>query len=120
MFCVGGKWLIAAGGFRSAGGFMRSIDTQCAFLHFRCGTESLFHHLEGKGSEGILQLARERFHARRAAAALLKMAKLASDPDLAAKLVTGAANLKEQAGELPPPVSIKPPGVQMDGQMEKE
>lgn len=59
-------------------------------------------------------MAREHFHARLAAAALLKMAKLTSDPDLAAKLVTAAANLKEQAGELLPPVSIKPPGVQME------
>jgi hypothetical protein len=42
------------------------------------------------------------------------MTKLTTDPDLAAKLVTAAANLKEQAGELPPPVSIKPPGVQME------
>jgi hypothetical protein len=59
-------------------------------------------------------LAREHFHARLAGAALLKMTKLTTDPDLAAKLVTAAANLKEQAGELPPPVSIKPPGVQME------
>jgi hypothetical protein len=56
-------------------------------------------------------LAREHFHARLAGAALLKMTKLTTDPDLAAKLVTAAANLK---GELPPPVSIKPPGVQME------
>jgi len=44
-----------------------------------------------------------RFHARLAAAALLKMAKTTSDPGLAAGLVQAAADLKDQAGELPPP-----------------
>ena len=34
--------------------------------------------------------------------ALLKMAKSTTDPDLAAKLVDVAADLKEHAGELPP------------------
>ena len=37
------------------------------------------------------------------AAALLKMAKTTSDPGLAAGLVQAAADLKDQAGELPPP-----------------
>ena len=46
------------------------------------------------------------FHSRKAAAALLKMARVTSDPDLAAKLVQAAADLKDQAGELPPPVSM--------------
>ena len=46
------------------------------------------------------------FHSRKAAAALLKMARATSDPDLAAKLVQAAADLKDQAGELPPPVSM--------------
>jgi hypothetical protein len=45
-----------------------------------------------------------RFHARQAAAALLKMAKTTSDPKIAAGLVEAAADLKDQAGELPPPV----------------
>jgi hypothetical protein len=43
-----------------------------------------------------------RYHARQAALALLKMAKSASDAKLAANLIDLAANLKEQAGELPP------------------
>jgi len=42
------------------------------------------------------------FHTRQAAAALLKMAKTTSDPNLAARLVALAADLQEQAGELPP------------------
>ena len=57
-------------------------------------------------------MSENRFHARRAAAALLKMAKATSDPDLAAGLVRVAADLKEQAGELPPEISAKPPDVQ--------
>jgi hypothetical protein len=55
-----------------------------------------------------------RFHARQAAAALLKMAKTTSDPDLAANLVRVAADLKEQAGELPPTLKAEPSGVQED------
>jgi hypothetical protein len=42
-----------------------------------------------------------RFHAREAAAALLKMAKTTSDPKVAAGLIDAAASLKEKAGELP-------------------
>jgi hypothetical protein len=45
------------------------------------------------------------YHARQAAAALLKMAKL----------VEAAANLKDQVGEVPQQVSVKPPDVQIDG-----
>jgi hypothetical protein len=52
------------------------------------------------------------FHARQASLVLLKMAKTTSDPDLAAGLVRAAADLKEQAGELPPPVSVKAPDIQ--------
>ena len=51
-------------------------------------------------------------HARLAAAALVKMAKAASDSEMAANLVRVAANLKDLAGELPPSVSIKAPDVQ--------
>lgn len=58
-------------------------------------------------------MSENRFHARQAAAALLKMAKTTSDPDLAAKLVRVAADLKDQAGELPPEISCKPPDVQI-------
>jgi hypothetical protein len=54
---------------------------------------------------------RNRFHTRQAALALLKMAKATSDPDLGAKLVELAADLKDQAGELPPSVNSKPPDI---------
>ena len=55
---------------------------------------------------------RNWFHARVAAATLVKMAKTASDSEMAANLVRVAANLKDLAGELPPSVSIKAPDVQ--------
>ena len=44
-------------------------------------------------------------HAREAAAVLLKMAKATSDPRVAAGLIKTAAELKDQVGELPLPVS---------------
>jgi hypothetical protein len=59
-------------------------------------------------------VSQDRFHARLAAAALLKMAKTTSDPKVAAGLIEAAANLKEQAGELPPAISFKPPDVQKE------
>jgi len=62
---------------------------------------------------GFLFLSENRFHARQAAAALLKMAK-SIDPDMAASLVRVATDLKDQAGELPPEVSVKPPDVQTE------
>ena len=47
--------------------------------------------------------------------ALLKMAMTTSDPKIAAGLVEAAADLKDQAGELPPSLSIKaPPDVQTE------
>jgi hypothetical protein len=52
------------------------------------------------------------FHARLAAATLLKMAKTTSDPELAGHLVAVAADLKDQTGELPAPLSIEAPDVQ--------
>ena len=55
-----------------------------------------------------------RFHARQAAAALLKMAKATSDPSVAAGLIEAAADLKDQVGQLPLPVSTKPPDVQTE------
>ena len=55
-----------------------------------------------------------RYHARQAAVALLRMAKTTSDPDLAARLVEAAAELKDQAGELPLPISARAPDVQKD------
>jgi hypothetical protein len=54
-----------------------------------------------------------RFYARQAALALLKMAKTTSDPKVAAGLIEAAADLKDQAGELPPPIDTKSP-VQME------
>jgi hypothetical protein len=59
-------------------------------------------------------VAQNRFHTRQAAMALLKMAQATSDPNVAAGLVEAAAELKEQAGELPPPTSPKAPDVQAD------
>ena len=51
---------------------------------------------------------------RVAAETLLKMAKTTTDPDLAAKLLQAAADLKERAGELPPSMSNKAPDVQTE------
>ena len=63
-------------------------------------------------------MSESHFHAREAAAALLKMAKTSSDPALSARLVATAADLKDQVGEVAPPDSIKPPDVQYDVQKE--
>ncbi len=46
-------------------------------------------------------LSRLQYFAREAAAALLKMAKTTSNPEVAAGLVQRAADLKDRAGELP-------------------
>jgi hypothetical protein len=43
--------------------------------------------------------------------ALLKMAKATSDPVIAGRLVEAAADLKDQAGELPQPDTARPPDV---------
>jgi hypothetical protein len=59
-------------------------------------------------------VSKNRFHARQAALALLRMAKTTTDPDMAANLVRVAANLKDQVGELPPATSVKPPDVQTE------
>ena len=61
-------------------------------------------------------MSENRFHARQAAAALLKMAKTTRDAEVAANLVRIAADLKDQAGELPPQFSVKPPEMQTNGQ----
>ena len=61
-------------------------------------------------------MSKNRYHARKAAAALLEMAKTTSDPAVAAGLIEAAANLKDQAGELPPPVSVQAPDVQPEGE----
>jgi hypothetical protein len=59
-------------------------------------------------------MSNNRYHARQAAAALLKMAKATSNQEVAAGLVDAAADLKEQAGELPPPPSPKAPDAQTE------
>ncbi|QHO77898.1 hypothetical protein ACH79_40240 [Bradyrhizobium sp. CCBAU 051011] len=59
-------------------------------------------------------MSQNRFHARKAAAALLKMAKVSSDPALAGRLVEAAADLKDHVGEAPPPVSVKAPDIRTD------
>jgi hypothetical protein len=60
-------------------------------------------------------MTKNRFHTRQAAAALLKMAKATADPTIAGRLVEAAADLQEQAGDLPPPVTTKAPDVQTEG-----
>jgi hypothetical protein len=61
-------------------------------------------------------VSKNRYHPRVAAAALLKMAKTTSDPAVAVGLIDAAAKLKDEAGELPPPVSAKAPNVQPEGE----
>jgi hypothetical protein len=43
------------------------------------------------------------------------MAKTTSDPKVAAGLINAAADLKDQAGELPPPITATAPDIQTDG-----
>lgn len=59
-------------------------------------------------------MTQNHYHARLAAAALLKMAKAASDPAFVAEVVEAAANLKEQVGELPAPDIPKAPDVETE------
>jgi hypothetical protein len=59
-------------------------------------------------------MSQSRFHARQAAAALLKMSKVTSDPAIAGRLVEAAADLKERVGEAPLPVSLRPPDVKTE------
>lgn len=56
-------------------------------------------------------VSENRFHARKAAAALLEMAKITSDPKIAAGLIEAATLLKDQSGELAPPVSPRAPDI---------
>jgi len=60
-------------------------------------------------------MSANHYHTRQAAAALLKMAKVTADQEVAARLVEAAATLKEQAGELPPPLTSQAPDVQTEG-----
>jgi hypothetical protein len=57
-------------------------------------------------------VSKNRYHAREAAAALLRMAKATSDPAVAAGLIEAAAKIRDEAGELSPPMSAKAPDVQ--------
>ena len=59
-------------------------------------------------------MSQAHFHARQAAVALLKMARTTSDADMAAKFVEAAADLKDQTGELPPPLDPRAPDVQSE------
>jgi hypothetical protein len=52
---------------------------------------------------------KNHYHARQAAAALLKMAQSSSDPAVVAGLIEMAAGLKDHAGELPPPLKPETP-----------
>ncbi|MGB0058440.1 MAG: hypothetical protein WBQ20_17155 [Methyloceanibacter sp.] len=61
-------------------------------------------------------MSETRYHAREAAAALLKLAKTTSNPGVAAGLIEAAANLKDHIGELPPLGSAKAPDVQAEGE----
>ena len=61
---------------------------------------------------GFFAVSKNHYHAREAAAVLLKMAKATSDPSVAAGLIDAAAKLKDEAGELSPPVSVEAPDVQ--------
>lgn len=64
------------------------------------------------GKTGVLStVSQSHFHARKAAAALLEMAKTTSDPKIAAGLIEAAALLKDQSGDLPPPMSPKAPDI---------
>jgi hypothetical protein len=59
-------------------------------------------------------VSENRFHARQAATALLKIAKTTSDREISAGAVRASADPKDQVGELPHEVSVKPPDVQTD------
>lgn len=59
----------------------------------------------------LLYVSKNSYHTRQAAAALLKLAQTTSDPNVAARLIEAAADLKDQAGELPLLGSVKPPDV---------
>ena len=57
-------------------------------------------------------VSKNRYRAREAAAALLRMAKATSDPAVAAGLIEAAAKIRDEAGELSPQMSAKAPDVQ--------
>ena len=55
-------------------------------------------------SGSCVAVYQKHFHSRLAALARLKMAKSSSDPKVVAALIDAAADLKDQAGDLPPPI----------------
>lgn len=55
-----------------------------------------------------------RYDRREAAAALLNLAKAATDPAVVAVLVEIAADLQERAGDLPSAVTQEAPSVQVE------
>lgn len=57
-------------------------------------------------------MSQNGYHARRAAITLLKMAKTTSDPEMSARFVDVAADLKDHTGELPLPFDPKAPDVE--------
>lgn len=62
-------------------------------------------------------MSQNHYQARPAAAALLKMAKAASDPAFVSGVVEAAANLKEQVGELHAPDTPKALNVETEEQV---
>lgn len=74
-------------------------------MNFSLGTGSEVEKFRIPRIGQTIVFGNNRFHARQAALALLKMAKTTSDPKVAAGLIEIAADLKDQAGELPPAVS---------------
>ena len=69
-------------------------------------------NIEQETQRWVVRLSENRFHTRQAAAILLRMARTTSDPEMAARFVQAAADLKEKAGELSAEYSLKPPDVQ--------
>ena len=65
-------------------------------------------------------MSKNHYHAREAAAALLRMAKATSDRAVAAGLVEAAAKLKDEAGELSPSETVQAPDVYPDDVQPKE
>ena len=92
-------------------------DQRHRFVHiytFAAERNRIFASLRYRAEE-LHTVSQIRLHARQAAVALLKMAKTTTDPKLAARLVEAAADLKDQAGELPRPLTPKAPDVQPEG-----
>jgi hypothetical protein len=75
---------------------------------------NLWRRVAGHTDGVAFIVSKNCYHARKAAAALLKMATATSDPAVAAGLIEAAAKLKDEAGELPLPLSVKAPDVQQE------